>query len=277
YTSGSTGNPKGVMIEHASVVNRLNWMQNCYPIGDTDVLLQKTTIVFDVSVWELFWWSIVGARLVLLGRGDEKNPGEILRAIRMHKVTTIHFVPSMLSVYLEYIETLPGRPVTHPATLNRVFASGEALQVQQAERFNKLLYNTNQTKLINLYGPTEATVDVTYYNCPLTGKIDKIPIGKPIDNTQLYIMDKYSRLQPVGVSGELCIAGDNLARGYLNRPELTAEKFVNYKKIEIAHSSKLEAGRDKEKRQQTQRNETAPSFPNSQYPITDNSLYRTGD
>ncbi|MCP4150678.1 MAG: amino acid adenylation domain-containing protein, partial [bacterium] len=280
YTSGSTGNPKGVMIEHASVVNRLNWMQNCYPIGVTDVILQKTTFVFDVSVWELFWWSIVGARLVLLGPGDEKNPGEILRAIRMHKVTTMHFVPSMLSVFLEYIESLPIRSpaIPTPASLNRVFASGEALPVQLAERFNKLLYYTNHTKLINLYGPTEATVDVSYYNCSMTGKNEKIPIGKPIDNTQLYIMDKNSRLQPVGVSGELCIAGDGLARGYLNRPELTSETFVKASRQYAVGSRQEEKQRaKKEKRQQTQQDGTAPSFPNNQYPITDNQLYHTGD
>ncbi|MCP4153128.1 MAG: amino acid adenylation domain-containing protein, partial [bacterium] len=228
YTSGSTGNPKGVMIEHTSVVNRLNWMQNSYPIGAADAILQKTTIVFDVSVWELFWWSLAGARLVLLAHGDEKIPGEILRAIQKHKVTTMHFVPSMLSVFLGYIDARQTRNRENPAlpSLNRVFASGEALQVQQAELFNKLIHRGSGTKLINLYGPTEATVDVSYYNCPPTGKIKTIPIGKPIDNTQLYIMDKNHRQQPVGVSGELYIAGEGLGRGYLNQPELTGEKFV---------------------------------------------------
>ncbi|MCP4151528.1 MAG: amino acid adenylation domain-containing protein, partial [bacterium] len=253
YTSGSTGNPKGVMIEHPSVVNRLNWMQNSYPIGAADVILQKTTIVFDVSVWELFWWSIVGARLVLLGPGDEKNPTEILRAIEMQMVTTMHFVPSMLSAFLEYIEA--HQLAVHPAlpSLNRVFASGEALLPQQAERFDKLLYETNSTKLINLYGPTEATVDVSYYSCPMTGKIEKIPIGKPIDNIQLYIINKSFRLQPVGVTGELCIAGDGLARGYLNKPELTAERFTKT-------GWQYAVGNKKEKT-----------------PITNNYLYRTGD
>ncbi|MCP4155061.1 MAG: AMP-binding protein, partial [bacterium] len=130
YTSGSTGNPKGVMIEHTSVVNRLNWMQNSYPIGAADSILQKTTIVFDVSVWELFWWTLAGARLVLLAPGDEKIPGEILRAIQKHKVTTMHFVPSMLNIFLGYIDARQTRNRENPAlpSLNRVFASGEALQ-----------------------------------------------------------------------------------------------------------------------------------------------------
>ncbi|MCP4151460.1 MAG: amino acid adenylation domain-containing protein, partial [bacterium] len=231
YTSGSTGKPKGVMIEHTSVVNRLNWMQKSYPIGAADAILQKTTFVFDVSVWELFWWALAGAKLVLLGPGDEKAPDEILRAIEKHKVTTMHFVPSMLSAFLEYMNALPIQKQATPTllSLKQVFASGEALQVQHAERFNKLLHETNGTRLINLYGPTEATVDVSYYNCPKKGKIDKIPIGKPIDNTQLYIMDKYFRQQPVGVPGELNIAGTGLARGYLNQPELTVERFVKEK------------------------------------------------
>ncbi|MGD2087372.1 MAG: non-ribosomal peptide synthase/polyketide synthase [Candidatus Aminicenantes bacterium] len=223
YTSGSTGKPKGVAVEHHSVVNRLNWMQRFYPIGERDVILQKTTFTFDVSVWELFWWSWQGASVCLLKPGGEKEPKEIADAIEMNNVTTLHFVPSMLSVFLDYIE--PPFDLDRLSTLRQIFSSGEALLLNQVDRLNRSLYAENKTKLINLYGPTEATVDVSYFNCYTEEKLQKIPIGRPIDNIELYIMDISLKLQPVGITGELCISGVGLARGYLNRPELTAEKF----------------------------------------------------
>ncbi|MCP5105377.1 MAG: amino acid adenylation domain-containing protein, partial [bacterium] len=225
YTSGSTGKPKGVMIEHTSVVNRLNWMQGAYPIGRDDTVLQKTTYTFDVSVWELFWWSFYGASVYLLGPGEEKDAGAIIEASAKHRVTTMHFVPSMLNAFLDYLDRETA--MRGLASLKQVFASGEALKVEQVSRFRGLLTDTVGTKLFNLYGPTEATVDVSYYNClpGETGGIPGIPIGKPIDNIQLYIMSKYLMPQPVGVPGELCIAGVGLARGYLNRPELTSDRF----------------------------------------------------
>lgn len=224
YTSGSTGRPKGAMIEHHSVINRLQWMQNRYPLGTEDVILQKTPFSFDVSVWELFWWGEVGAKVVLLTPGGEKNPEVILNEIEKHHVTTIHFVPSMLSAFLDVLENSSR---THQIrSLRRVFASGEALPVRLVERFNRLIATHYGAKLINLYGPTEATVDVSYYDCPSTSEIVKVPIGKPIDNIQLFIVDAQYHLQPIGVAGELCISGVGLARGYLNRPELTAEKFI---------------------------------------------------
>jgi amino acid adenylation domain-containing protein len=241
YTSGSTGKPKGVMIEHGSLVNRLNWMQRAYPLGEEDVILQKTTVVFDVSVWELFWWSIHGASLCLLSPGDEKNPGAIINAIAQNKVTTMHFVPSMLTVFLDYPQGDRGDNLqikAHPrmerftaqlATLKQVFSSGEALGSHQTVRFNKLLNGKNKTRLINLYGPTEATIDVSYFNCPREGETIRegsIPIGKPIDNIRLYVVHQQIGLQPAGIPGELCIAGHGLGRGYLNKPGLTAEKFI---------------------------------------------------
>ncbi|MCP5052937.1 MAG: amino acid adenylation domain-containing protein, partial [bacterium] len=222
YTSGSTGAPKGVMIEHHSVVNRLKWMQSAYPIGAADVIMQKTPVIFDVSVWELFWWGWEGARLYLLGPGEEKDPETIADAVGLHNVTTMHFVPSMLNAFLDHLEN---RIMKRLESLRQVFASGEALQVEQAERFNRLFENLPAPRLINLYGPTEATVDVSYYNCPPDQGIHRIPIGKPIHNTGLYIMDEYLNIQPIGIAGQLCIGGAGLARGYLNRPELTAEKF----------------------------------------------------
>ncbi|EPR11938.1 hybrid non-ribosomal peptide synthetase/type I polyketide synthase [Ruminiclostridium papyrosolvens] len=224
YTSGSTGNPKGVMIEHYSVINRLNWMQKMYPIGPGDVILQKTTCTFDVSVWELFWWGHFGARVCMLIPGGEKDPGEIADAIEKYSVTTVHFVPSMLKIFLEYLEHF--KEFERVSGLRQVYASGEALTLSQIEKFNKYINKNYGAKLHNLYGPTEATVDVSYFDCSSNKKLERIPIGKPIDNIQLYIVDAYNNLLPVGVPGELCIAGDGLARGYLNRPELTKEKFV---------------------------------------------------
>ncbi|MBA9085511.1 amino acid adenylation domain-containing protein/non-ribosomal peptide synthase protein (TIGR01720 family) [Fontibacillus solani] len=223
YTSGTTGNPKGVMIEHRSLVNRLHWMQKKYPIGEADVILQKTPYTFDVSVWEQFWWAIQGAKVVFLEPGGEKDPAVIIEAISRNQVTTLHFVPSMLSAFLDFVEAVDNQALS---SLRQVFASGEALNVEQVKRFNQLLYRDGSTKLINLYGPTEATIDVSYFDCSTGEQIEQVPIGRPIDNTELYIVSSGGTIQPIGVAGELCIAGVQLARGYLNRSELTAEKFV---------------------------------------------------
>ncbi len=224
YTSGSTGKPKGVMIEHYSIINRINWMQKQYPIGDKDRILQKTPYTFDVSVWELLWWSVTGSSVCFLEPDGEKDPETITNAICTNGITVMHFVPSMLIIFLEYVEAkqCQGRL----KSLKRVFASGEALGVKHVEKFNRLLHAANGTILTNLYGPTEAAVDVSWYDCLPQSGINSIPIGRPIDNIQLYVVDKHDNLQPIGIPGELCIAGDGLARGYLNREELTAEKFV---------------------------------------------------
>jgi amino acid adenylation domain-containing protein len=224
YTSGSTGKPKGVMIQHRSVVNRLNWMQKFYPLNDKSIILQKTPISFDVSVWELFWWSFYGASVCLLGVGEQKNPQAIVSAVEKNGITVMHFVPSMLNVFLDHIDR-PGFRSEKLRSLTHVFASGEALSPSHVERFNRLFPQRTGTRLINLYGPTEATVDVSYFEAP--GKnLTVVPIGKPIDNIQLHVLDKNQVLLPVGAPGELSISGDGLARGYLNRPELTAEKFI---------------------------------------------------
>ncbi|MCP4137937.1 MAG: amino acid adenylation domain-containing protein, partial [bacterium] len=225
YTSGSTGKPKGAMLEHHSVVNRINWMQNLYPIDETDVLLQKTPYTFDVSVWELFWWSFQGAALQLLTPGGEKNPDQIAEAISEQKVSVLHFVPSMLQTFLYYLENVSD--INKLASLRQVFASGEALLPSQVNTFNRLLLKDNKTKLINLYGPTEAAVDVSYFDCDSNEEIEKVPIGKPVENTYLYVLNSHNGLQPVGIIGELHIGGVQLARGYINNRELTDEKFVN--------------------------------------------------
>jgi len=230
YTSGSTGKPKGVVIEHHSVANRLNWMQKAYPIDKRDIILQKTPIVFDVSVWELFWWSFQGAAICMLEPEEERNPESIIAAVGKNNVTTVHFVPSMLNTFLAYLESSDENSkaglLDHLKTLHRVFASGEALAVHHVERFNKLLNETGKPMLVNLYGPTEATVDVSYFNCFAGETHDRIPIGKPIDNTCFYILDKNLHLLPVGAAGELCISGVGVSRGYLNNPELTNERFI---------------------------------------------------
>ena len=226
YTSGSTGRPKGVMIEHRAVVNRLHWMQRAYPIGADDVILQKTPYYFDVSVWELFWWALEGAQLCFLAPGAERNPNAILSTIRKNSVSVLHFVPSMLSVFLEYLESKGDATASSLASVRHVFASGEPLSPEHVNRFNRFWGRYTGARLTNLYGPTEATVDVTYYDCPTEGPIDTVPIGRPIDNTKLYIV-RDGRQVAIGATGELCIAGVGLARGYINSEALTAERFTD--------------------------------------------------
>jgi tyrocidine synthetase-3 len=224
YTSGTTGRPKGTLIEHHSLVNRLNWMQRQYPIDNSDTILHKTPFTFDVSVWEIFWWALTGARVYLLVPGGEKDPAEIATAVCRQRVTVMHFVPSMLNLFLDYLEE--HRDTVKRSRLRQVFASGEALTASQVKRFNHLWNSQNGSRLANLYGPTEATIDVSYYNCPAHEGTGPIPIGRPIDNIRLTIMDRDHHLQPLGIAGELYIAGVGLARGYLNHPELTSEKFI---------------------------------------------------
>ncbi|MFJ3897485.1 amino acid adenylation domain-containing protein [Streptomyces sp. NPDC090083] len=229
YTSGSTGLPKGVLVEHRSAVNRLAWMQRAYPIGPDDVVLQKTSISFDVSVWELFWWSFTGAALALPAPGAEKDPAALVAALERHRVTTTHFVPSMLTMFLGHLARFGDG--AHLGALRQVFASGEALGTQQALRFTELLPGA---RLVNLYGPTEATVDVTHQPVEGLGDRARLPIGRPIDNIRLYVLDAAGRQTPVGVPGELHVAGVGVARGYLGRPELTAEKFVSGEEVRAA-------------------------------------------
>ena len=224
YTSGSTGRPKGVMIEHRSVVNRLHWMQHAYPIDESDVILMKTPYYFDVSVWELFWWGQVGARLCFLTRGGEWNPLAIVDTIKRHRVSVLHFVPSMLNVFLEYLEGKSAAVLSGLESVRRVFASGEALTPSHVRKFNDIWGGRTGARLTNLYGPTEATVDVSYFDCPTHNELETIPIGRPIHNVRLYVI-RDGRQVAIGETGELCIAGVGLARGYLNNPALTAEKF----------------------------------------------------
>lgn len=221
YTSGTTGNPKGVMIEHHSLMNRIGWMDKVYPIGIEDTILQKTPYTFDVSVWELLWWSQKGACLYIMKQGEEKNPEKILDVVYKNNITVMHFVPAMFSVFIEYLED---NDVSSEklASIKRIFTSGEVLNANQVNRFYRL---NDKADIVNLYGPTEATIDVSFYHCRRGKLYTSIPIGKPIDNTKLFVVNSAHNIQPIGVAGELCICGVNLARGYLNKPEFTEEKF----------------------------------------------------
>ena len=217
YTSGSTGKPKGVANEHRGVVNRLEWMWKEYNFTSLDVILQKTTYTFDVSVWELFMPLCWGCKMVLCNKDDIYSPTRLLSIISKEGVSCLHFVPSMLKAFNADIEVSDKESLK---TLRCVVTSGEELPLGLVADW----YKKFEIPIYNLYGPTEASVDVTYYN---TSKDDIIiPIGKPIANTQLYILGESLVLQPIGIIGELYIGGDGLARGYLNRPELTSEKFI---------------------------------------------------
>ncbi|OIN53858.1 non-ribosomal peptide synthetase [Pseudomonas costantinii] len=217
YTSGSTGQPKGVINEHAGVVNRLLWMQDAYGLKAHDAVLQKTPFSFDVSVWEFFWPLFTGARLVMARPGGHKEPEYLCEVIDAEQITTLHFVPSMLDVFLAHGD------VSQAAGLQRVMCSGEALPGSLVRRFKQQLPGIG---LYNLYGPTEAAVDVTAWNCARPDVPDNTPIGKPIANTRMYLLDGQLQPVPLGVVGELFIGGVQVARGYLNRPELTAERFL---------------------------------------------------
>jgi amino acid adenylation domain-containing protein len=216
YTSGSTGKPKGVANVHEGIVNRLLWMQDMYKLTGQDRVLQKTPFSFDVSVWEFFWPLMAGATLIVARPGGHRDPGYLVNLIAEQGITTLHFVPSMLGIFLDS----SGLERCH--SLRRVFASGEALPYELQERFFEKL----DAELHNLYGPTEAAVDVTYWQCQRNGRLTIVPIGRPIANTQIYILDPNLEPVSIGETGELHIGGIGLARGYLNQPDLTAQKFI---------------------------------------------------
>jgi amino acid adenylation domain-containing protein len=218
YTSGSTGTPKGVMNAHVGVCNRLLWMQDTYPLTPADRVLQKTPFSFDVSVWEFFSPLLAGACLVVAQPGGHRDSAYLVKLINDEQITLVHFVPSMLRIFLQE------QGVEACKSLKRVICSGEALPFDLQQRcFERL-----NTELYNFYGPTEAAIEVTARACQPEGESTEsaVPIGSPIANVQIYILDANLHLVPVGVPGELYIGGIAPARGYLNRPELTAEKFI---------------------------------------------------
>ncbi|WP_155344436.1 non-ribosomal peptide synthase/polyketide synthase [Acrocarpospora pleiomorpha] len=222
YTSGSTGRPKGVAVTHRAIVNRLAWMQSEYRLTADDRVLQKTPAGFDVSVWEFFWALCEGAAVVFAKPGGHQDPAYLAGLIREQNVTTMHFVPSMLEAFLA-AEEITADP-SWAASLRRVFSSGEALLDSAATRWLTL----TGTPLHNLYGPTEAAVDVTYHPCEASADLQGavVPIGRPVWNTGLRVLDLCLRPVPAGVPGELYLSGVQLARGYHARPGLTAERFV---------------------------------------------------
>ncbi|GEB55154.1 non-ribosomal peptide synthetase [Streptomyces gardneri] len=229
YTSGSTGRPKGVAVTHRAIVNRLAWMQHTYGLTADDRVLQKTPSSFDVSVWEFFWALTEGATVVLARPDGHRDPAYLARLIHDRSVTTAHFVPSMLAAFTRVMEATADVP-DWAASLRRVFCSGEALTGADARRWRDLTSRTSgdgrgPVPLHNLYGPTEAAVDVTYF--PYEGGDEPaVPIGRPVWNTRLHVLDPFLRQVPDGVPGELYLAGVQLARAYHDRPGLTAERFV---------------------------------------------------
>jgi len=225
YTSGSTGKPKGVMISHRAICNRLLWMQDEYQLTGDDCVLQKTPYTFDVSVWEFFWPLITGARLLMARPGGHQNSVYLKRLIATRKVTTLHFVPSMLQVFLEE-EDLEETC----RSVRQVISSGEALSSETQEKFFKRV----NAKLHNLYGPTETAVDVTFWECKPEARGERVPIGHPIANIQAYILDVEMQPAPVGVAGELYLGGVGLGRGYQQQPGLTAERFVPHPYARVA-------------------------------------------
>jgi iturin family lipopeptide synthetase A len=219
YTSGTTGKPKGVMIRHTSVVNLLFALQHAYPFIQSDAYLVKTSYIFDVSVTELFGWYMGGGKAVILEIGGEKDPRTILASLQRNNITHINFVPSMFHAFLEILEH---REIVKLASLKYIFLAGEALPPAAVNRFRSLDTSIN---IENIYGPTEATVYASWYSLSGWDGEGAIPIGKPLPNVTLYILDMWDNLQPIGVVGELCIGGTGLAPGYLNRPGLTSGKF----------------------------------------------------
>ncbi|MFT4174539.1 MAG: amino acid adenylation domain-containing protein, partial [Rhodocyclaceae bacterium] len=217
YTSGSTGAPKGAMNHHAALANRLQWMQSAYPLDERDAVLQKTPFSFDVSVWEFFWPLMTGARLVIAKPDGHTDPAYLAACLAHHGITTAHFVPSMLEAFLSSV------PASSLPALRQVFSSGEALPASTVTRF---FARYAGCALHNLYGPTEAAIDVSHWSCTPEFTGASIPIGRPVANTALYVLDTQLRPVPVGVAGELYIGGIQLARGYVARPDLTAERFL---------------------------------------------------
>jgi amino acid adenylation domain-containing protein len=218
YTSGSTGMPKGVLNSHRGLCNRLDWMQRAFPLDAADAVLQKTPIGFDVSVWEFFWPLLTGARLVMASPGGHRDPGYLRQVIAERRITTVHFVPSMLSVFLEEPD------VASCVSLRRTICSGEELTPALAAEFLRRMPG----ELHNLYGPTEAAIDVSSWHCE-PGRVagrSRLPIGRPIQNMRLYVVDPQGEPVPAGIPGELLIGGPGVALGYLGRDELTAERFV---------------------------------------------------
>ncbi|MEH2133322.1 MAG: amino acid adenylation domain-containing protein [Nostoc sp.] len=236
YTSGSTGQPKGVMLSHSNLCNHTFWMQATFPLTEKDKVLQKTPFGFDASVWEFYAPLLAGGQLLIAEPGGHTDSAYLLRLIAQQQVTTVQLVPSLLQMLLEQ----GGIETCH--SLKHVFCGGEVLPVTLQEG----LLSKLDVNLHNLYGPTEACIDATFWNCQREIYPQLVPIGRPIDNTQIYVLDQNLQPVPVGVPGELHIGGAGLAKGYLNRSELTQEKFIpnpfNNSKFKIQNSKLYKTG-----------------------------------
>lgn len=220
YTSGSTGQPKGVIINHISIMNRLTWMEHYLSITPNDRILHKTSISFDVSVWEIFLPLMCGARLVITPDNYQKDPSKLINIINSQQCNIAHFVPSMILPFFDYVDENDCK------SLKTIVTSGESLLPIHVSAIKTKL----DARIYNLYGPTEATIDVTAHECSLNDTI--VPIGKPIWNTRLYILDQCQKLLPIGCEGELYIAGINVGSGYINQSKLTRSTFVNLELFE---------------------------------------------
>jgi amino acid adenylation domain-containing protein/non-ribosomal peptide synthase protein (TIGR01720 family) len=216
YTSGSTGLPKGVMSTHGALVNRLRWGQETYPLGPKDRVIQKAPFSFDFAIWEFFGPWIAGAQVLMTPPGAQREVRYLVKLITERQVTVTHLIPSLLQVFLEE----PG--VEQCVSLQHVYGGAEAMSLELQQRFHERL----NAAFHNVYGPTEAAIDTTYWTCERTGQDRTVPIGRPLANAQIYVLDERLQPVPIGVAGELYIGGAGLARGYLNRPELTAERFI---------------------------------------------------
>jgi amino acid adenylation domain-containing protein/non-ribosomal peptide synthase protein (TIGR01720 family) len=216
YTSGSTGKPKGVVVSHRAICNHMLWIQSVYPTTETDKFLQRTPFSFDASIWEMFAPLIAGAQLVLARPEDNKDMFALVQTMLRYEVTTLQLVPSMLRVLLDE------PALSACSSLRRVFSGGEGLAGELQEHF----FTRLQADLYNLYGPTEAAINATSWTCRRDGNEQIVPIGHPVDNTQIYLLDSHLVPVPIGITGALHIGGDGLARGYLRRPDLTAERFI---------------------------------------------------
>lgn len=217
FTSGSTGRPKGVVNEHRGIVNRLRWMQQALALTADDVVLHKTPFTFDVSVWELFWPLQIGASLAIAAPESHRDPQALVREIETAGVTTMHFVPSMLTLFVEEPS------ITRCGSLATIICSGEALTRDLQDRTLSKL----DVDLHNLYGPTEAAIDVTWWPCDPNSDLPVVPIGSAIANTSMHVVDQDLQLTPPGAQGELLIGGTQVARGYLRRPDLNTERFID--------------------------------------------------
>ncbi|WP_040511837.1 AMP-binding protein, partial [Gordonia soli] len=223
FTSGSTGRPKGVSVSHGAVLNRLGWMESLFGVGGGDVVLVKTPVSFDVSVWELFWPLMVGSSVVVAEPGGHRDPWYVASVVERFGVSVVHFVPSMLSVFVEALSGSGGSGSggVGLGSLRWVFCSGEALSVSVARGLAGLVSSAG---LVNLYGPTEAAVDVTSY--VVGGGEGVVPIGGPVPGVSVWVLDSRLRRVPAGVVGELYVGGVQVGRGYESRAGLTAERFV---------------------------------------------------